>query len=88
MAVGYLSPLPPKKKEKKNKEFINYYFYRPLPIDVNSNDSLILHVTNSLDQATSIHHHGMFFNSTTWMDGADGITEWYHIYKFNPFLSF
>jgi FtsP/CotA-like multicopper oxidase with cupredoxin domain len=52
-------------------------FYRPLPIDVNSTDSLILHVTNSLDQATSIHHHGMFFNSTTWMDGADGITEWY-----------
>jgi hypothetical protein len=52
-------------------------FYRPLPIDVNSTDSLILHVTNSLDQATSIHHHGMFFNSTTWMDGTDGITEWY-----------
>jgi len=46
-------------------------------MDVNATDSLILHVTNSLDQATSIHHHGMFFNSTTWMDGTDGVTEWY-----------
>ena len=53
------------------------FFYRPLPVDVNTTDSLILHVTNSLDQPTSIHHHGMFFNSTTWMDGTDGVTEWY-----------
>ena len=62
-------PLP------KNTELI--WIYRPPPVDVNSTDSLILHVTNSLDQPTSIHHHGMFFNSTAWMDGADGITEWY-----------
>ena len=61
--------------QARNTELIS--FYRPPPIDVNSIDSLILHVTNALDQPTSIHHHGMFFNSTTWMDGADGITEWY-----------
>ncbi|KAF8816070.1 ferroxidase [Phlegmacium glaucopus] len=47
----------------------------PPPIDVNTTDSLVLHVTNSLDQVTAIHHHGMFFNSTSWMDGAQGITE-------------
>ena len=71
--------------EKKNLIFI-FIFYRPLPIDVNTTDSLILHVTNSLDQATSIHHHGMFFNSTTWMDGADGITEWYGCQFRKPFF--
>ncbi|KAF8886132.1 ferroxidase [Infundibulicybe gibba] len=47
----------------------------PPPLDVHTNDSLIVHVTNSLDQASTLHHHGMFFNSTSWMDGAQGVTE-------------
>ncbi|KAJ7598653.1 Fet3 protein [Mycena floridula] len=45
------------------------------PVEINSTDSLLLHVTNSLDQPSTIHHHGMFFNSTSWMDGALGVTE-------------
>ncbi|KAF9480958.1 ferroxidase [Pholiota conissans] len=47
----------------------------PPPLDVNSTDSLLVHVTNSIDQATTLHHHGMFFNSTPWMDGAMGVSE-------------
>jgi hypothetical protein len=42
--------------------------YRSLPIDVNSTDSLALHVTIPLDQAGSFNHDGM--NGV----GADGIT--------------
>ncbi|KAI0310690.1 Fet3 protein [Amylostereum chailletii] len=47
----------------------------PPPLDVSANDTLILHAHNSLDEATSVHHHGMFFNSTSWYDGAVGVTE-------------
>ncbi|KAG6872477.1 hypothetical protein C0995_009411 [Termitomyces sp. Mi166 len=47
----------------------------PPPMDVHTNDSLLVHVTNSLDAPSTLHHHGMFFNSTSWMDGAEGVTE-------------
>ena len=39
----------------------------------------MLHATNSLDQMTTLHHHGLFFNSTSWMDGVLGVTQWYVI---------
>jgi iron transport multicopper oxidase len=42
----------------------------PPPIDIQSTDSLILHATNLLDKPATLHHHGMFFNSTSWFDGA------------------
>lgn len=51
--------------------------HRPPPLSVNTSDSLLVHVTNSLDAPTSLHHHGMFFNSTSWMDGAVLVTQWY-----------
>ncbi|SJL16155.1 related to iron transport multicopper oxidase [Armillaria ostoyae] len=48
----------------------------PIPvIDVSANDSLIVHATNSLDDVSTLHHHGMFFNSTSWMDGALQVSE-------------
>ncbi|EPS97022.1 hypothetical protein FOMPIDRAFT_160144 [Fomitopsis schrenkii] len=47
----------------------------PPPIEVNSTDSLVLHATNSLSEPLTIHHHGMFFNSTSWMDGAMGLSQ-------------
>ncbi|ESK96308.1 multicopper oxidase [Moniliophthora roreri MCA 2997] len=47
----------------------------PPPIEVSTNDSLVVHATNSLPLLTSLHHHGMFFNSSSWMDGAVGVTE-------------
>ncbi|KAG6821107.1 hypothetical protein H0H93_006446 [Arthromyces matolae] len=47
----------------------------PPPMDVHTNDTLLVHVTNSLDAPSTLHHHGMFFNSTSWMDGAQGVTE-------------
>ena len=49
----------------------------PPPVNVNSTASIILHATNSLDNPATIHHHGMFFNSTSWMDGAMGVSQWY-----------
>lgn len=49
---------------------------RPPPISVNTTDSLLIHVTNGLDEPTTLHNHGMFFNSTTWMDGAMGVSQW------------
>ncbi|KAI0634793.1 Fet3 protein [Trametes polyzona] len=47
----------------------------PPPIDVTTNDMLLVHATNSIDEPTSLHHHGMFFNSTSWMDGAVGVSQ-------------
>ena len=49
---------------------------RPPPLDVQSTDDLLVHAYNSLDQPMTLHHHGMYFNSTTWMDGAAGISQW------------
>lgn len=45
-------------------------------MDVSANDTLIVHAFNSLDVPTSLHHHGMFFNSTSWFDGAVGVSQW------------
>ena len=50
--------------------------HRPPPIEVTTNDTLLVHATNSLDAPSSLHHHGMFFNSTSWMDGAVGVSQW------------
>ena len=36
-----------------------------------------MHAYNALDQPMTLHHHGMFFNSTSWMDGALGVSQWY-----------
>jgi len=47
----------------------------PPPISINTSDSLVVHATNGLDKPTSLHHHGMFFNGTSWYDGAVGITQ-------------
>ncbi|RDB30495.1 Iron transport multicopper oxidase fio1 [Hypsizygus marmoreus] len=47
----------------------------PPPLDVHTNDLLVVHTTNSLDRPSTLHHHGMFFNKTSWMDGAQGVTE-------------
>ncbi|KAF9226367.1 Fet3 protein [Gyrodon lividus] len=47
----------------------------PPPISVDTTDALLLHVTNALDLPTTLHHHGMFFNSTSWMDGAASVTQ-------------
>ena len=53
--------------------------YRPPPISFNNTDTLMLYATNSIDQMTTLHHHGLFFNSTSWMDGVLGVTQWYVI---------
>jgi hypothetical protein len=50
--------------------------HRPPPISFNNTDSLMVHATNSIDQVTTLHHHGLFFNSTSWMDGVLGVTQW------------
>nr|AHD24914.1 putative laccase 1 [Flammulina velutipes] len=47
----------------------------PPPIQVDSTDSLLVHVSNSLDEPTTLHHHGMLLNNSAWMDGAMGLSE-------------
>ncbi|KAJ6530599.1 Fet3 protein [Mycena capillaripes] len=47
----------------------------PPPLDVQQDDVLVVHAKNFLPAPATLHHHGMFFNSTTWQDGALGVTE-------------
>lgn len=47
----------------------------PPPIEINVNDTLILHAHNGLDQNTAIHAHGQFFNTTAFYDGAVGVSQ-------------
>ncbi|KAL4246950.1 multicopper oxidase family protein [Abortiporus biennis] len=44
-------------------------------IEVNQNDRIIVHVTNHLENATSIHWHGLYQNGTNFYDGTSAITE-------------
>lgn len=48
----------------------------PPPVEIASNDTLVIHAYNGIDQPSSLHHHGMFFNGTSWADGAVGVTQW------------
>ncbi|KAJ2160000.1 ferroxidase fet3 [Coemansia sp. RSA 552] len=45
------------------------------PVVVTYGDTLILNVYNSLDNATSLHAHGLFQNGTVFEDGTGGVTE-------------
>ncbi|GJJ10822.1 hypothetical protein Clacol_005050 [Clathrus columnatus] len=47
----------------------------PPPLEITSNDTLIVHAFNGIDKPTSLHHHGMAFNATGWGDGAVGVTQ-------------
>ncbi|KAG0707940.1 Fet3 ferroxidase [Suillus ampliporus] len=47
----------------------------PPPIEVSTADSLLVHVTNGIDKPATLHHHGMYFNSTSWMDGAIAVSQ-------------
>lgn len=44
-------------------------------IDANEGDTIVVRVKNLLDQGTSIHWHGMFQNSTPFMDGIAGFSQ-------------
>ena len=44
-------------------------------IEANEGDTIIVHVNNFLDQGTSLHWHGMFMNSTPFMDGIAGFSQ-------------
>jgi iron transport multicopper oxidase len=57
--------------------FLTAPLFRPPLIEVNTTDNLVVHATNGLSEPTTIHHHGMFFNSTSWYDGALDFTQWY-----------
>ncbi|KAI0305242.1 Fet3 protein [Multifurca ochricompacta] len=47
----------------------------PPPIEVTTNDTLIVHALNTLSEPSTLHHHGMFFNYSTWFDGAQGVSQ-------------
>ncbi|CAL1697520.1 unnamed protein product [Somion occarium] len=44
-------------------------------IEANQGDRLIVNVTNHLENATTIHWHGLFQNQTNFYDGTSAITE-------------
>ncbi|KAJ2716157.1 ferroxidase fet3 [Coemansia spiralis] len=45
------------------------------PVFVTQGDTLVLNVHNSLDVPTSVHGHGMFYNGTSYRDGAGMVTQ-------------
>ncbi|EKM55004.1 uncharacterized protein PHACADRAFT_60261, partial [Phanerochaete carnosa HHB-10118-sp] len=44
-------------------------------IEANQGDRIVVNVTNTLENRTSIHWHGLFQNQTNYYDGTAGITE-------------
>ncbi|EUC61473.1 multi-copper oxidase laccase-like protein, putative, partial [Rhizoctonia solani AG-3 Rhs1AP] len=44
-------------------------------IEANDGDTIIINVQNDMSVGTTIHWHGLFQNSTPWMDGPAGITQ-------------
>ncbi|TKA51193.1 hypothetical protein B0A53_05657 [Rhodotorula sp. CCFEE 5036] len=53
---------------------INGQFPGPV-IEVNNGDLVLVHVTNLLDQPTTVHFHGIIQNGTNWADGPSGVTQ-------------
>ncbi|KAK5110306.1 hypothetical protein LTR62_006159 [Meristemomyces frigidus] len=53
---------------------VNNQFPGPM-IEVNSGDTIVVHVDNQAINATSIHWHGIYQNGTPHMDGTVGITQ-------------
>ena len=51
--------------------FINGKFPGPL-IELNRGDTIVVNVTNHMSNATSMHWHGMYQNTTNWFDGTTG----------------
>ncbi|KAH8809524.1 Fet3 protein [Flagelloscypha sp. PMI_526] len=47
----------------------------PPPLEVSTNDTLLVHTRNLLDKPMTLHHHGMFFNNASWYDGAMGLSQ-------------
>ncbi|KDQ13082.1 hypothetical protein BOTBODRAFT_33956 [Botryobasidium botryosum FD-172 SS1] len=47
----------------------------PPPVVVNQNDTLRIHVHNGLDVPTALHSHGIYFNGSSYYDGAVSITQ-------------
>lgn len=47
----------------------------PPVIKCNIHDRVIVNVTNNLDEPTALHFHGMFQNTTSFMDGPVGVTQ-------------
>ncbi|KAI7866443.1 multicopper oxidase-domain-containing protein [Spinellus fusiger] len=47
----------------------------PPTIHASLNDTLVIHVHNTLDIPTALHSHGQFQNGTVWMDGAVHVTQ-------------
>ncbi|KAF8315333.1 Cupredoxin [Clavulina sp. PMI_390] len=46
------------------------------PVTVTQGDELIIHAYNGLpDAGTALHHHGLYFNGTSYYDGAVGVTQ-------------
>jgi FtsP/CotA-like multicopper oxidase with cupredoxin domain len=52
----------------------NGQFPGPL-IEANRGDRLLVNVTNTLPNATTVHWHGLYQNGTNWMDGTTGVTQ-------------
>ena len=44
-------------------------------IEANRGDRLLINVTNNLQNATTVHWHGLYQNGTNWMDGTSGVTQ-------------
>ncbi|KAK4953412.1 hypothetical protein LTR66_013682 [Elasticomyces elasticus] len=53
---------------------INHEFPGPF-VEANEGDTIVVQVANVAVNATSIHWHGLYQNSTPWMDGTVGTTQ-------------
>ncbi|KAB5592773.1 hypothetical protein CTheo_3757 [Ceratobasidium theobromae] len=60
-------------------------YYRPMlvvngqypgpTIEANEGDTIVVNVKNAMSVGTTIHWHGLYQNSTPWMDGPAGVTQ-------------
>ncbi|POY71092.1 hypothetical protein BMF94_5849 [Rhodotorula taiwanensis] len=53
---------------------VNGQYPGPL-IEVNNGDTVVVHVTNRLPEAVTLHWHGLHQNGTQWQDGPSGVTQ-------------
>ncbi|GAA5822623.1 hypothetical protein JCM3770_000134 [Rhodotorula araucariae] len=53
---------------------VNGQYPGPL-IEANNGDTIVVHVTNALEQPITLHWHGLVQNHSIWADGPSGVTQ-------------
>ena len=74
--ISYVKDVNPSGLQSRRAIGVNGTWPLP-PVSVTQGDTLIIHAYNGLgDVGTALHSHGIYFNGSSYYDGAVGVSQW------------